>query len=148
MKEFFQSKKIKCLLAILLGVVILLVVFRMGELVGYRKALFSYRWGENYEHLFGGPRGQMYSRFFEGGDFMSAHGATGTVLKVDTGAIIVRGSDNIEKTVLVATTTVLREKAKTIGLADIEPDETLVVIGEPSPTGQIVAKFIRVFESQ
>ena len=45
--KFFQSKPFKILAVGILALIVLLLVFKAGEFVGYRKARFSYKWGEN-----------------------------------------------------------------------------------------------------
>ncbi len=71
--KLFQSKEFKTVLWIIGGMAIFLVVFKLGTLVGFRKANFSYRWGENYHENFAGPR-QGFFKGFNDRDFIDAHG--------------------------------------------------------------------------
>lgn len=114
------------------AVILLLLAFKAGELIGYRKALFSYRWGENYHRNFG--------------DFMmSAHGTAGTILKIDGSTLIVKGGDNVEKTILMSEKTTVTSRRETIKAGGLKVDDRVVIIGSPNEQGQIEAKFIRLF---
>lgn len=145
---FLQSKKFKIALMVLGALVVLLLVFRVGEFVGYRKARFSYRWGENYHRNFAGPRGGFFGdvrRGFGDKDFMSAHGTFGSIIKIDGATLIVKGSDTVEKTILVSDATTITSRREIILISDLAVDDRVAVIGSPNEQGQIAAKFIRVF---
>jgi hypothetical protein len=139
-----QSYKIAIIA--LLSAFLLLLSFKIGELVGFRKAAFSYRWGDQYHRNFGGPR----AGFFGGDDgngFVNAHGSFGTVLKIDGNTVLIRDADNTEKTIIVDDKTVINRMNKVINVSGLAVDEHVTVIGTPNDKGQIDAKFIRVFPS-
>jgi hypothetical protein len=147
LKNIFESKKVTAVLVVLISLAVLLVVFRFGMVVGERKANFSGRWSENYGRFFGEPRPGFFPAPAEFGDnrFMNPHGNAGTILKIDGNTLIVKGSDNNEKTILFSTSTLIKDKDETISGDSLKVGDSLVVIGEPTPEGQIEAKFIRVF---
>lgn len=121
----------------------LLLAFHAGKAVGYRKARFSYGWGENYHRNFAGPRhGFMHG--FEDREFTDAHGTAGKVLTVDAGTIVIKGRDGVEKTILVTTDTSIFRFRDAIAASDLKTDDTIVVIGSPDDQGRITAKFVRV----
>lgn len=139
---------------------LLLLSFKTGEFVGYKKARFSYRWAENYHQNFGGPqsgfmRGPMgkfmpapmngFMRDVAGKDYMNAHGITGAILKIDGSTIVIQGQDGIEKTVLVSDNTIIKKRRGTVALKDLKVNDTVVIIGSPNDQGQIEAKLIRIF---
>ena len=126
------------------GLIFLLLIFKAGELVGERKANFSYRWAENYHRNFGGPVGG-FLRELSGRDYIGGHGTFGPILKIDGGLLVIKGRDNIEKTVVVLAATTIRRSGQIIAPADLKVDDRIVVIGSPNERGQIEAKFIRVF---
>lgn len=146
-KNFWQSTLFKGLIlgisifAILL--IFLLLIFKLGMLVGFRKAGFSYKWGENYHRNFAGPRGGFFGDSF-GKDFIEAYGTFGQIIKIDGSTLIVKGRENVEKIVLVKENTTIKHLRETIKLSDLKVDDYIVVIGEPNDKGQIEAKFIRV----
>lgn len=150
--KLFQSKSFKVGLIVLGAFIVLLLVFRAGVFVGYKKAQFSYRWGENYHRNFAGPRSGFFGDFRRGfgdrGGFINAHGTFGSVIKVDGNTIIVKGRDNVEKTVLVSDNTTINKGRETIKVSDLKVDDRVVIIGSPNDQGQIEAKLIRVFSEE
>ena len=146
--KLFQSKTFKRVLIGLGALIVLLLVFKAGEFVGYRKARFSYKWGENYQRNFAGPRGGFFGNFGRGfgdRDYTNAHGTFGSVIKIDGSTLIVKGSDNVEKTVLVSDKTTITSRRETIKTSDLKVDDRIAIIGSPNEQGQIEAKLIRVF---
>lgn len=94
-KNFFQSRAFKIAVSAIGGLLILLLVFKAGMLVGYRKAGFSFKYGDNYFKNFGGrmEKNRMMRGFgdkdfmmrgFGDMDFMRAGGASGQILKIDS----------------------------------------------------------------
>jgi len=137
MKDLLQSKKIKAILLILGAVIVLLVVFALGAAVGYHRALFSTRFGEDYyRNFYGGSAGPMA---------MSMHGVAGEVIDVATSTISVRDANGNEESVAIIPDTVIREGDTTIMLNAVTVGETLTVIGGPNANGQIEARLIRIF---
>lgn len=146
--KLFQSKKFKGVLFALGGLVVLLMVFKAGIFVGYRKANFSYRWGENYHRNFAGPRGGFFGdvrRGFEDRDFINAHGTIGAIIKIDGSILVIRGEGDVEKTILVSDKTMIESRREPLAVRDLKTDDRVVVIGSPDEQGQIEAKLIRVF---
>lgn len=146
--KLLQSKVFRIIFIVIGALIILLFAFKVGVFVGYRKAQFSYRWGENYHRNFAGPRGGFFSdirRGFSDKDFIDSHGIFGSVIKVDGNIIIVKGKDDIEKTILVSDETAIRKGREEFNALDLKIDEQIVVIGSPNDEGQIEAKLIRIF---
>lgn len=114
-----------------------------GTMVGFRKADFSYRWGDNYHQNFAGPRGGFMSGFGQG-DFVDSHGAFGQIIKIDGSTIIMNGADNVEKVIVTNSDTVIRSLRDNIKLTDLKVNDNIVVIGQPDNNGQIEAKLIRL----
>ena len=164
--KFFQSKVFKRVTLGVVAFIIILIVFGLGTFVGFRKANFSYRWGENYHQNFAGPRGGFFDDF-GGRDFINAHGVIGQIIKIDpsTGSthsnnsgqagspqassgqaatLVIKGMDNIEKIVLIEDGTIIERLRETLKPANLKVDDTVVVIGQPNDAGQIEAKFIRL----
>ena len=146
--NFLKQKNSK-IIAISIGALILfLLCFKAGVFVGYKKASFSYKWGENYHRNFAGPREGFFGdlkRGFGDKDFIDAHGIFGTIIKIDGNIILIKGKDNVETAVLVSDTTVIRRGRETIKPADLKTDNHIVIIGSPTEQGQIDAKLIRLF---
>ena len=144
-KQSFKAHWAKWVIAAIVEIIIVLLVYNLGVRVGYSKAMFSFNWRANYHRVFGGPRGGWLQPPPPGPGFMDAHGTVGKVVKIDGDTIVMQGQDNVEKTVVTSTSTLIRMNEKTLNVSDLKPDERIVVLGNPNPQGQIEAKFIRVF---
>jgi len=142
--EFINSKKFRIGLYILVAVIILLFAFQAGVWVGYKKAMFSYSWGENYHRNFGGPREGITRRFMSRENFANPNGAFGKIIKIELPSIIIQGEKESEKSVLINDDTVIRRFREIIKKEDIKVGERSIVIGEPNASGQIEAKLIRL----
>lgn len=141
--KLLQSKKFRITLWVIGGLVAALFIFGAGMAVGFKKANFSYRWGENYHKNFGGPRGGFLNDF-DGRDFIDAHGVSGQIIKIAGPSLAIKGRDNVEKIVLVNEATAIQRGKKAVASTDFALDDMVVVIGEPNDAGQIEAKFIRI----
>jgi hypothetical protein len=134
-----------------------LLSFAVGVKVGSRKALFSARWGENYQSNFmnsrsgmdgnKGPMGMMKEgmRNFEGRDFRNPHGLAGTIIFAADNKLVIKDRDNKENTVVVKDKTIIKFGRDTIGFNDLKNDQQVVVMGNPGSDGNIGADLIRVF---
>jgi len=142
--EALNSKIFKGILIFLASLVVLLMVFRLGMVVGFQKANFSYQWGENYHTIFGGPSHGWFQQI-DKDDYINGNGVVGTVIQANSSTLTIRGNDNTEKSVIIDDQTVIEKNHQTIKLGDIKTDEHVIIIGTPSSTGQVDAIFIRVF---
>ncbi|MFZ5391482.1 MAG: hypothetical protein ACOZAJ_04390 [Patescibacteria group bacterium] len=152
--KFFSAKVFKTVSYAVACLVLLLAVFTLGTYVGYRKANFSYKWGDNYHRNFAGPRGgfMMDKPFpkppFGPEEFMEGSGVFGQVIKVDSNQLVIRGRGDLEKIVVLDSDTVIKKFQQTISLSDIQIDDQVVIIGQPNNQGQIQAKLIRVMPKE
>ncbi|MFH1145831.1 MAG: hypothetical protein V1707_02610 [bacterium] len=141
--EILQSQAFKITLWAIGVLAVFLVVFGAGMTVGYQKARFSYRWGENYHRNFGGPKEGFFSEIGNK-EFIESHGVFGQIIKIDGGILVVKGKDEVEKIVAVKDMTAIKRLRETVKIANLKVNDYLVVIGDPNEQGQIEAKFIRV----
>lgn len=146
LKNLSQSKTTKSVLLIIVGLVVLLLVFQAGVFVGYHKARFSARLGDNYRQNFGPGRGMgmMGPGFFPDADLPGGHGATGRIVKINLPSVIVADRDGLEKVVTVATSTDIRSGRGAITPADLKVDDVIIAFGSPNEQGAIAAKLIRL----
>jgi hypothetical protein len=142
-KEIFQSKKFKMTLLGIAGFIAALLIFQAGIFVGYRKADFSYNWERNYPRVFGTPPNSFLNEFGDRG-FTNGHGTVGQIMKIDGNNIIIKGSDNVEKTVIVSDSTSIQSGRQSLKINALKVNDFIVAIGSPNNSGQIDAKFIRV----
>lgn len=138
-----QSKIFKKIIICVAGLIVLLIVFMVGTTVGFRKAGFSYRWGENYYRSFSGPRPE-FPMNMTGRDFLMGHGASGSIIKIASSTLMVQGRDNAEKVILIDKDTEIMRFREAISINDLKVNDNVVVIGSPNDNGQIEAKLIRV----
>ncbi len=146
--DLFKSKQFTLGLKILGGLILVLGIFQLGLFVGFHKAGYSYRWGENYHRAFGGPRGGFmndFKRDFDGRDFINGHGTTGTIIKIDESSLVIKGRDDMEKIVNVNNKTSIKNGRTNMVFTNLKVDDTVVIIGSPKDDGSIDAKIIRVF---
>ncbi len=143
-KNFIHSETFKKIIISLIIAIAVLVVFRVGMVVGFRQASFSYQWGENYYHNFAGPRPGILGEFAPGHEFMESHGTFGTIIKIDPSDLVVRDQFGSEEIINVSSSTVMRNHQNLVTLKDLKLDDGIVVIGEPAASGTIEASLIRV----
>ncbi len=141
--KILGGKTIQALIIIIAVLIVILLVFAAGMFVGYQKADFSYRWGENYHRNFAGPR-DGFMREVGGNDLIGSHGTFGQVLKVESSTLVVKGDGDVEKVILVDANTIIERLRDQIKIADLKVGDNVVIIGQPDNSGQIAAKLIRV----
>lgn len=144
-KKLVGTNIIKIALIVFGLLIAVVAIFHAGMMVGFRKASFSYQWDKNYNNLFmGGPGHKIQGGNFRGKGFMDANSAFGSVIGVSSSTLIIKGDDNVEKSIFISSKTVIRRGPETIGSGDIKADDRVVVLGVPSSTGQIEARLIRL----
>ncbi len=141
--KFFQSKAFRDITWGIAAFIILLLIFKAGEMVGIKKADFSCRWSDNYHRNFGGPKAGFLGGFGDR-DFIEANGTFGQIIKIDGSTLVVKGRDDIEKIVIVKDATTIKGLQDTVKLSDLKVDDYIVTIGDPNDSGQIEAKLIRL----
>ncbi|MFA6919417.1 MAG: hypothetical protein WC244_04930 [Patescibacteria group bacterium] len=149
--KFFQSKSFMAVILTIATIIVLLLVFMAGMYVGFKKAGFSYQWGENYHRNFAGPQqgfGGGLGGELGGKDFIDAHGTFGQIIQIDGSTLVVKDINNIEKIILVNDKTAINRFRDNIKIGDLKVDEKIVAIGDPNTSGQIEAKLIRILPDQ
>lgn len=144
-KSILQSKKFAYILYGVGALVVILAVFQAGIWVGYHKAAYSFREGDNYYRVFGMRRNN--NNVIPGmprGDFMDAHGAAGRIIKVSLPTFMIEGNDDVEKVVLIKDDTAIRRFREALQPKDLKPDDFVVVVGSPNNQAQLEAKLIRI----
>ncbi len=139
------------------GMIIILAVilgtFQAGVFVGFSKASFRYNFGDNYYRNFGQPNGPIGRSMMKPLNDMGmrllderggGHGTFGKIIKISLPNIVVLGPDNIEKIVLMGTTTTIHMNRTQITADNLVLDQDITVLGAPNENGEIVAKFIRI----
>ncbi|MFA5188788.1 MAG: hypothetical protein WC460_05490 [Patescibacteria group bacterium] len=141
--KIFQSKAFQIIIVGIAALIIVLLIFKAGMMIGIKKADFSCRWSDNYHRNFGGPKGGFMGGFGDR-DFMDANGTFGQIIKIEGNLVTIKSGQNTEKAVALNESTVINSIKGTIEFADLKVDDNIVVIGEPNQAGQITAKLIRI----
>ncbi len=155
MDNFIKSKWFKVAALTVAAALVIFLSFAGGVKVGSHKALFSCRWGENYERNFMGSKQSfgraglmgLMTRGFEDRDFRNAHGLAGTIISIADNNLIVKDKDNKENTVAVTDQTLIKSKQENLKLENLKQDDQIVVVGNPGDNGVINASLIRVFNN-
>jgi len=150
MNDLIKLKPLKIIAGIIGGFILASLIFSAGVFVGLKKAKFSYRWGENYERNFMGPRPPMGPMGFfhemEGRDFRNPHGLAGTIVSITDNNLVVKDQDNKENTVAVTDKTIIKDRGLDLKISDLKQDQKVVIMGKPQDNGVINADLIRVFD--
>ncbi len=128
-----------------LGTLLLvLVVLQIGMHIGFRKAGFSFRGGENYYRAFDDRSKNSFGMNMMRDDFPIAHGATGKIIQINLPTFVIEDLDHTEKIILTQDSTALRQFREDLKLTDLKIDDFVTVIGSPNDKGQIEASLIRI----
>lgn len=125
-----------------------ILIFAGGVVVGLRKARFSYRFGQNYERNFVGMRGHGHM-FPWGGDhdFRDPHGLAGTIISLSGNNLVIKDAGGQENTVTITNQTLIKYQGKNLKAGDLKQNEKVVVLGRPSSNGTVSADLVRVFDN-
>jgi hypothetical protein len=126
------------------GFLFFVFVFQLGVVVGYKKASFSYRLGEEYHRSFNGPKSGMMPRDLGPQPFFEAHGAIGKIINLDLPTLVVQSPDGSEKLISITSSTIVRQFRDDLKISDLKLDDIVVVVGAPNEEGRVEAKLIRV----
>jgi len=143
MKELIKNAPISRIVIALGFLAAVLFVFWAGTQIGYRRAMYSFRWSDNYSKQFAPP----FSPFgFDPGKdaIISSNGAFGSVAAVRLPDIVVKGRGEVEKVVVVNSRTVIRRFHAAATSTDIRVGDTVLVLGEPDQEGRITASLVRI----
>jgi hypothetical protein len=145
-----QHDILKWIIVGLISIIVLVLVFGLGVLVGEKKAKFSYLWAENYHRMFAGPKAGFLGSlrmppFPPFDEFIEGHGTFGEIIKIEGNNLVVKGRGNVEKVILMTEKTVIKSGREDIKFSDLKIGDMIVIIGSPNDKGQIEAKLIRVF---
>jgi hypothetical protein len=143
MKQALKESKIKKVICILGCILVALVIFQAGKFVGFEQAGFSFMTGEQYfRQMNGNPDNQFMG--MNRGDFENSHGSAGKIVSINLPAIIVSDKDAIEKTIIISTSTDIKQFKDSIKAEDLKINDFIIAIGNPNNNAEVEAKLIRV----
>lgn len=145
-KEIVNSRIFKGILIGAALIIVIGIIFQAGQTVGYQKAAFSYRMGDNYHRIFGDrERGPAIGMPPKG--LVTGHGVTGKIIQINLPKMVVESPDNTEQSVVMNDRTEIRRFKQKIAPGDLRPEDMVVVIGSPLDNGEISAGLIRLMPS-
>jgi hypothetical protein len=152
-KDITRTRKMQILAVAIIFIAVLFGTFQAGVFVGFHKASFFFKSGDNFYNAFGNRGDRLIDRMGRNGEMFrdelsGGHGAVGSILRVNLPSIIVVGPDTIEKEIIVNEDTIVRQLRETSSINDLRVDQHISVLGAPNDQGQIVAKFIRIVPAQ
>lgn len=142
LKNIIDSKSATKVIMAVGIIIVALIIFQAGIFVGYHKAGFSYRLGENYYRTFGGPQNGIMEMPGEG--FPNANGISGRIIKINLPSIIIEDRASVERVAIVTDDTSVRSLRKEINPTDLKVGDMVVIIGSSDNNAQIDAKLIRI----
>lgn len=143
MKNYFQSPAVSKVILALAILLVILLIFQVGVLVGYRRGIFSSDWNSAYDRGMDDPH-FIFAPFIHDGDDINPHGTIGQIVSVHLPSLLIKGSTTAEQTITISSSTTLRFMHSTASTADLAPGDQVIVIGEPQQNGTIDAVFIRI----
>jgi len=142
-KEVLKESKVKNLIFVLGCILAGLIIFQAGMFVGFKKAGFSFRTGEEYfRQMNGRPNDQFMG--INRGDFENSHGAMGKIISIKLPFIVVSEPQGSEKTIVISTSTDIKKFKGSIKSTDLKVNDFVVVIGSPTDNAEVEAKLIRI----
>lgn len=142
-RSILASRNVKIAAVVFVALAVLAGIFAAGIFVGYGKARFSYRWGEEYHRNFAGPREGFMAPAMSN-DFIEGHGAIGSILEISDGQIVIQGRDGVERILNIDEKTAIRGGNSDLQISDLKAGNVVVGIGAPNDQGQIEVNFLRV----
>jgi hypothetical protein len=144
LEEIIPSKKARAAIGIVCAVFISALIFAAGFYVGAEKAGFSRHWEENYSRNMSGGKIPFLARVYVDRNFINPHGSDGLIIKIENGVLTIKDHEGAEKNIIVTNNTTIRKGLTDIQFKDLRVNDRIVVIGAPSPQGEVEAKLIRV----
>jgi len=146
-KDFFQSNAISKIIGILAILLIILIIFQAGFIVGYHKGAFSSNWNRNYVMRGVNNPESSFAQLFHDNDDVNPHGVIGQIVSMDLPVIMNKGPGRAEEVVIINKDTIIRNFKDMATTSDLEIGKALIVIGEPNDKGEITASLIRIMPS-
>ncbi len=143
-KKNLKSKIFKGILISIGTVTIILLIFLAGSTVGYRKAAFSYKFGDNYHNIFDGHRPKSMDIGLPPRDLSTGHGAIGSIIKIDLPNIAVETPDGVERAITIRDKTIIKKFREDIQASSLKINDFIVIMGTPNNLGVIEANLIRI----
>ena len=143
-KTKMQSKKARH------GIVFFIIFFGLfasfwcGLQVGYNRAAFTYKFGDNYYKTFEQEPPHHGMGIISGDSVMNSHGAVGKIISINLPTMVVSERDGTEKIIRITDDTSVHQQKSTVAIGTLKVGDFIISIGEPNTNSEIEAKFIRL----
>jgi hypothetical protein len=144
-KYIVHSRAFKVTVYCIVALLVVFFVFEAGMYVGYEKASFYNKIGENYLHEINNKE-QDGMMGIQNGDFESTHGAVGKIIGLKLPLAVIEDQSNIEKTIEISSTTAIKDADGDENVDNLKIDDYVVAFGSPASSSEpiLLAKLIRV----
>ena len=143
MKNYFQSNVVSKIILILAALLVILLIFQAGIMVGYRRGFFASNWNGAHGQIMDEPD-SIFAPFVHDSDDINPHGAVGNIVSVRLPSILIKGPNSAEQVITISSTTAIRFIHSNASTSDLVPGNQVIIIGEPKDNGSISAAFIRI----
>ncbi|MES2409769.1 MAG: hypothetical protein V4509_05740 [Patescibacteria group bacterium] len=118
------------------------LILQLGMFIGYQKASYFFKYGDNYYKNLRGGRPMPMG--LNDDDLPRSHGAIGRVIQVTLPTFIVEDEDGMEKIISTNDRTIVRNVEMLASTSKISQNDMVVVVGSPNEKSEIEAKLIRI----
>lgn len=145
-KEMLKEKLPYIIATALVVLALFILIFKLGTIIGFKRASFACQWGENYKNNFAGEKRDFFlpPPPMMMGKQPRPHGLFGTIIKYENSNLVIKDGNNEETVVLINNDTKIFNNDGTENQMQLSPESRVVVIGRPNNQGQVEAKIIRV----
>lgn len=144
-KSWVRSERFRQIAIIAISALALLLAFFVGVAAGFHRAAFSYHLEQNYGRSFGTITG----RFMQPGmGIPREHGTSGKIVSVTASAATIARASGPEQQVDFDADTLIRNQNSVASSSSLVAGDFVIVFGDPSNTGSIHARLIRIIPAQ
>lgn len=137
-----RSAKFKKVITILAILIWTILIFQAGMFVGFKKASFFFRYGDDSYKGFRGEH--RFPLGMRDNDMPRSHGAIGKIVQISSPTFVISDNDGTEKTILFNTETIIKKYDTSTTASDLKVGDFVVIIGTPNVSSEIEAKLIRL----
>ena len=125
----------------------LFAAFWCGLQIGYNRAAFTYKFGDNYYKTFEQEPRHHGMGIIPQDSVMNSHGAVGKIISINLPTMVVSEIDGTEKIIRTSDDTSVHQQKNTITVNTLKVGDFIITIGAPNTNSEIEAKFIRLIPS-
>jgi hypothetical protein len=138
-ETWIRGEQFRWVALIVIAVLALFMAFEAGSAFGFHRASYSYHLEENYGRTFG----TTTDRFMQPGT-PGGHGAVGKIISVTPTSITISATNGPEQDVSFDADTMIRTQSAAASSSALAPGDSVVIFGEPTDSGGIHARLIRI----